>query len=202
VSTRSFAGFSLKSPPAFLALENLSGLVSLAEIMELFNIWEHHNAYVRLAAAIRSLEMYSEQNKGDLPPSDDAKRQCSEILSRMDEECVRIELSSAVRDLISFTLWEIEKGTGATSTITKLHSRISDINFLFRTQCDKVKFFRLNNEESAMVDNALLFGPKVAAAFPSQEATYEIQETGSCLALGRNTAAVFHLMRVLEKGLR
>ena len=45
-----------------------------------------------------------------------------------------------------------------------------------------------------------LFGAEVAAAFPS--AAEDIEEAGNCLAFGRGTACVFHLMRVLERGLR
>ncbi len=45
------------------------------------------------------------------------------------------------------------------------------------------------------------FGAAVATAFPS-EAAYEIDEAGKCLALGRSTACVFHLMRTMEAGLR
>ncbi len=44
-----------------------------------------------------------------------------------------------------------------------------------------------------------LFGVAVSDRFPS--ATYDIEEAGKCFALGRNTAAVLHLMRVLEVGL-
>jgi hypothetical protein len=44
-----------------------------------------------------------------------------------------------------------------------------------------------------------LFGPKVALEFPN--AIEDIAEAGSCLALDRNTACVFHLMRAVEIGL-
>ena len=44
-----------------------------------------------------------------------------------------------------------------------------------------------------------VFGKAVGDAFPS--ATYDIAESGACLALDRGTACVFHLMRVLEIGL-
>jgi hypothetical protein len=40
----------------------------------------------------------------------------------------------------------------------------------------------------------------VAQNFPS--VSHEITEAGKCLALGRNTACVFHLMRIVEVGLR
>jgi len=43
------------------------------------------------------------------------------------------------------------------------------------------------------------FGQSVFDAFPS--ATVDIEQAGICLALERSTAAVFHLMRVMEVGL-
>ena len=44
-----------------------------------------------------------------------------------------------------------------------------------------------------------LFGPDVFNNFSS--ANDDIDEAGKCLALGRGTACVMHLMRVLEVGL-
>jgi hypothetical protein len=45
-----------------------------------------------------------------------------------------------------------------------------------------------------------LFGMQVPMKFP--DAVADIKEAGSCYATGRNTACVFHLMRVAEHGLR
>lgn len=45
-----------------------------------------------------------------------------------------------------------------------------------------------------------VFGPEVAKAFP--KAADDIEEAGTCLAFGRGTACVFHLMRIIERGLR
>jgi hypothetical protein len=45
-----------------------------------------------------------------------------------------------------------------------------------------------------------LFGPAVKSAFPN--AADDIREAGNCLAVDCNTAAVFHLMRAVELGLR
>lgn len=45
-----------------------------------------------------------------------------------------------------------------------------------------------------------IMGKQVLDAFPS--AAYDIAEAGKCLALERCTACVFHLMRVMEVGLR
>jgi hypothetical protein len=55
---------------------------------------------------------------------------------------------------------------------------------------EKVRFFEQHD----------LFGEAVSAAFPSAQA--EIKDAGNCLAADLNTAAVFHLMRAAEHGLR
>lgn len=62
------------------------------------------------------------------------------------------------------------------------------------------KFVVLDIELSKTFDRDDLFGTDVARAFPS--ARLDIKEAGNCLALELNTAAVFHLMRVAEYGLR
>ena len=45
-----------------------------------------------------------------------------------------------------------------------------------------------------------LFGPTVATKFPSVE--FDIIEAGNCFAMGRGTACVFHLMRIMEVGVQ
>lgn len=45
-----------------------------------------------------------------------------------------------------------------------------------------------------------LFGPEVEQVFAN--AVTDIEEAGKCLAYNRNTAAVFHMMRTMEEGLR
>jgi hypothetical protein len=49
-------------------------------------------------------------------------------------------------------------------------------------------------------DKEKLLGDAVFNAFP--EARHDVRESGNCLACDNNTAAVFHLMRVAEHGLR
>jgi hypothetical protein len=50
--------------------------------------------------------------------------------------------------------------------------------------------------ESSLYEAAAPYGPEVAAAFP--KTSEDIEEAGKCLALGRCTACVFHLMRAME----
>lgn len=62
------------------------------------------------------------------------------------------------------------------------------------------RFLRVRNACSSYVDNDELFGPVVAKRFRSAKS--DIREAGNCLAADCNSAAVFHLMRVSEHGLR
>jgi len=58
---------------------------------------------------------------------------------------------------------------------------------------EKVEFFEKDGDEA-------LFGDKVYQNFKS--ARVEVKDAGNCLAADLNTAAIFHLMRVAEIGLR
>ena len=61
-------------------------------------------------------------------------------------------------------------------------------------------FFFLPEERARDYTKPNQFGDQVSAAFP--RAISDIEESSKCYALGRWTAAVFHLMRVMEVGLR
>jgi hypothetical protein len=68
-------------------------------------------------------------------------------------------------------------------------------------QIDSLTFLALSQSERALLEPAgPLFGPQVEAKFA--EMSEDISEAGKCLALNRATAAVFHLMRVMEKALQ
>ncbi len=63
------------------------------------------------------------------------------------------------------------------------------------------KYFSINPEEVRLYDPPNpLFGTDFQTKFPS--ASFELDEAGKCLALARYTAAVFHMMRIMEIGIR
>lgn len=76
---------------------------------------------------------------------------------------------------------------------------ITDIQDVVVADLARVKFFAVAPDRSNYYGNLALFGPAVKA-FPS--AQDDIKEALLCLATEANTAAVFHLMRVAEFGLR
>jgi hypothetical protein len=60
--------------------------------------------------------------------------------------------------------------------------------------------FIVPRDKARLFETPQLFGPDVAESFPS--AAIDIEEAGKCLAYQRGTASVFHLMRVMEAGLK
>jgi AcrR family transcriptional regulator/HEPN domain-containing protein len=79
------------------------------------------------------------------------------------------------------------------NALAALHDRIQD-------ELSGRMFYYVRPEAMDRYNEQNLFGEKVADSFPN--AGEDIEAAGKCLALGRSTAAVFHVMRVLEMGMR
>lgn len=70
----------------------------------------------------------------------------------------------------------------------------------FHDEIQGMAFFFVSKEKMDIYQKLNQFGDIVAQKYPT--ANYEAAEAGKCLATGRYTAAVFHLMRVLEAALK
>lgn len=84
-------------------------------------------------------------------------------------------------------------------TAPELHRAVAQIaNNLFM-ELDGRKFYGPLHKYAGYFEEPKLFGDTVFSSFSS--ANNDISEAGTCLALERGTAAVMHLMRVMECGL-
>jgi hypothetical protein len=114
-------------------------------------------------------------------------------LGELNREVDRLKLESASRQLarIKKHLFEDNRGSaGLEPLVHELHLRILeelDDRYFLLVPTEAVGFYW---------QKAPLFGPEVEQKFPAM--TEDISEAGKCLALNRNTASVFHLMRVME----
>lgn len=81
---------------------------------------------------------------------------------------------------------------GVDDQIRDIHSRLSD-------ELASIRFFAVRKSDQRFFAPAL-FGQEVRDRFPGLED--DIEESGKCLAFGRGTACVFHLMRVVEIGVQ
>ena len=83
-------------------------------------------------------------------------------------------------------------------TYRTVATRLKHVEQGFTHEANQRSFWLIHASKLKFFDAS--FGKDVEAAFP--DASWEIREAGSCYAVGRNTACVFHLMRGVEHGMR
>jgi hypothetical protein len=119
-------------------------------------------------------------------------------IRRAGEICNRAGLKDAEEQIASISIhtrWqtnELDYSCLCTELRHAMNAILQDLN--------KRIFLEVGSALRGYIDNELLFGASVKKAFP--DAAEDIREAGNCLAADCNTAAVFHLMRVAEHGLR
>lgn len=126
---------------------------------------------------------------------------------------VSSEMASEVRSIrevgqeagLSVTLYTVDrlldylkkpKGLQYREAVTQLNVISNSIE----AELHSFKFLRIEAADAKYYQDKQLFGEDVASRFPT--ATQDVEEAGKCLALSRGTATVFHLMRVMESGLK
>jgi HEPN domain-containing protein len=111
-------------------------------------------------------------------------------------ECEKIKLKDSAKLLKRLT----QKYSGETETWERLANDSSAAIERMLDELDGLVFVHVPPEVSEFYINDCLFGVAVAKKFP--KVTGDIQEAGRCFASGRNTATVFHLMRVMEASVK
>jgi len=81
-----------------------------------------------------------------------------------------------------------------------IRSEVTHVADAIRDELRKRSFFMVVPERQKYAENPNYIGKDVLDAFPS--VLHEANEAGNCLAADCNSAAVFHLMRIVEWGLR
>jgi hypothetical protein len=170
-------------------------LVSLFEMLEF-----HATIFAHLIRSVAELgerqRTYLEVYAGQDPPLDEAiKGDLSYRLRRLREICVSLELDSGAdkAQSILFGLLREFKASEMTSALSDLQERIED-------QLKSRRFLFVPISRAEYYEDRSLLGQGVNDKF--SECIYDADEAGKCFALGRWTAAVFHLMRVTEQGIR
>lgn len=77
-----------------------------------------------------------------------------------------------------------------------LSQKLRELQDVYEIEIASHKFLYLRDENTDYLFKKNAFGESVANAFPS--ISYDLEEASTCYGLARNTACVFHLMRVLE----
>ncbi len=82
---------------------------------------------------------------------------------------------------------------------SEMFSALGHLNDSLSHELEKEAIVRIPPERKNYFEQDELFGPEVAAAFPS--CARDIKKAGSCYALEQEDGCVHHLMLVLERGL-
>ena len=155
-------------------------------------------AYVELTARLQSLEdqaaTFSADTKKKLAPVDLAASDglFESMIGWL--QILALELSlKFLRQLIG----QIRAGNATYGDVERL---LGELRRRIVDELDSRQCFYMGNDKAKLYGVKNAFGEAVATAFAS--ATLDIEEAGDCLAFERYTASVFHLMRVMEHGLR
>jgi len=111
------------------------------------------------------------------------------------------ELIPGEFDMCRVAAERLIKTLGQTDDHLKIRGEVDDIRRRLIDQAESVFCLSLIKREQELFEpQTPLFGDVVEAKFSNM--AEDISESGKCLALGRPTACVFHLMRVMEIGVR
>jgi hypothetical protein len=119
-------------------------------------------------------------------------------LPSIQRTCSKLKMAASVHELWAF---EIRLRTkDQIKTYDSLGTFIEALLTTMSHEFDALRFAYIHQQKWEFFEQDGLFGDDVSQKFPS--AAPEIKSAGNCLAVDLNTAAIFHLMRATEVGLR
>lgn len=133
-----------------------------------------------------------------LPPQYvEAIRIAAAVVQRTSENLHLAASSSAAKRCIEVTDSRHPSGSWSENGINALAFTCAQLAQTIQDELEAQLIFSLSSTSAQLVqDGAPRFGEEVANAFPL--AVEDVEESGRCLAFGRYTATVFHLMRAME----
>jgi hypothetical protein len=119
----------------------------------------------------------------------------NELFLETRRECLLLGLKVSALCIEEF-LERFEEGM----TVGKVQEAFGELENTIRREMSGVQFFFLPSKQMEYYLQKELFGAEVNAKFPTIQ--YDMVEAGNCFAMGRSTACVFHLMRIMEMGVQ
>jgi hypothetical protein len=176
-------------------------LVSLLEIMERF----YPEAFVMVAGLLGAVRQAPDETPGlfgapfvDLSVSDENRRRLSAAFFTLGQDCATHGLLAAatsaqrLSDLFSKPRPDPQR---LKVLADEFHGRLGD-------EMASVMFLSLTLQEAKLYRDPRSEWAEILDLSRFPGAIRDVEDAGRCLALGRNTACVFHLMRIMELGLR
>jgi hypothetical protein len=117
------------------------------------------------------------------------------MLEAIHAQCVKIDLEVSVgcaQELLEMLRRPLTAG--------QLQDGLRELENTIRREMEVCSFFYMPSRQTEFYDQKELFGTLVNARFPGIQ--YDMVEAGNCYSMGRGTACVFHLMRIMEVGVQ
>jgi hypothetical protein len=177
--------------------EPVSGLQiwSLSEIMRSYNVWQLAHSLAYLTQMQLDAEERLRAQEDAKVPVERMNNWYVPLLKLCQAECERLELTAAINRMHPFNL-EIRQGISwsemrnqAKALLEAIHSELCFRRFAFVTTA-----------KATLHDTFALQWGVIWTQFP--DVKEDSQDAVDCYALEKNTACVFHMMRVAEMGLR
>jgi hypothetical protein len=179
--------------PVCLRVENLNRLVSLWDVVNEFKA-------VELCRILGNFGFFRCAFGGvALNQSDEWERCAVEFIAEV-EDARKLCESAGLEYAVSLLMRTQDNLRGSKREIAAFLTETTHAVGILFDELNKRRFLHVLPDRIKYLDQPNLFGIEVNDAFPS--AVQDIREAGNCFAADCNTAAVFHLMRAVEWGLR
>jgi hypothetical protein len=114
--------------------------------------------------------------------------------------CMKLKLTESHGRCMSLSNRALEQTQVPRLTYDEIKIELTGLTLSITSEMNGIQFAYIPEDKSKFFDKNDLFGDAVSGALP--EAAFDIKEAGNCIAADLNTAAIFHLMRVSEYGMR
>jgi len=167
-------------------------LVSLLKMIERFGYGFYHTgALLEKLITISKAGQYNAEDQLE----DESIKTLKDTLKKMENWCKSVGLELSIKGIRRIHEMPTEefKLKALQLIFGELERRVED-------ELSSVLFMYIPPHRAGYYQTRPLFNEKVAKKFP--KATEDIEEAGKCFAVARYTACVFHLMRVMERGVQ
>jgi hypothetical protein len=139
------------------------------------------------------------RNDPATPISDNERRDAPRTMKKLEDSCG--DLGARVTQLVVSDVIAAIKSKKKPLTHGKFSELLDEVDSTLRRELSLVNLFVLEPASHRYFEpQCPLFGVDFELRYPS--AAYDLEEAAKCLALSRATASVFHLMRIMEIGIR
>ena len=162
-----------------------------------FRVGDFLSALNRLHLEDDHAWVQNEEKGNDATADEHEQERLKSVLAWVRHHCVWLEATEALGRIDNFSA---DLSEPKRCNYLVIQSEIKGLIKSIVKELQKRKFVYIHTSLLGFFDNDRLFGEKVEKAFGSIRS--DLKQAGDCMAFDLHTAAVFHLMRVVERGLR